>query len=55
MSVGSCTTNSNDPATLLSTGNAGSHTHTMSISSTGGGENFSIVQPYVVMSYIIKY
>jgi microcystin-dependent protein len=44
-----------DPNTFISTGSAGSHTHTMTNSNTGGGSSFSIVQPYVVMSYIIKY
>jgi microcystin-dependent protein len=53
--TGSYTTNASDPSTLLSSGSAGAHTHTMSNSSTGGGQSFSIVQPYVTISYIIKY
>ncbi len=39
----------------ITTSSAGSHSHTMSNSSTGGDGSFSIVQPYLVMSYIIKY
>lgn len=39
----------------ITTSTAGAHTHTMTNSSSGGGESFSIVQPYIVMSYIIKY
>lgn len=64
---GGYTVNQNDPSTYLSSGNAGAHTHsmtnanagihnhTMTNSSTGGGGSFSLIQPYVVMSYIIKF
>lgn len=48
-------TNPNDANTLLPTGTAGNHNHTMTNSSTGGGGSFSIIQPYVAMSYIIKF
>jgi microcystin-dependent protein len=51
---GGYTTNGSDPNTQLSTSSAGSHNHTMSISSTGNGDSFSLIQPYVVTSYIIK-
>ena len=39
----------------MANSNAGLHTHTMTNSSTGGGGSFSVVQPYVAMSYIIKF
>lgn len=52
---GSYTSNPNDSATQLTSGSGGAHTHTMSNSSTGGGASFSIVQPYLTVSYIIKY
>jgi microcystin-dependent protein len=49
------TSNPDDASTFLSTGSTGSHTHTMTNSSTGGGSSFSILQPYITLSYIIKY
>lgn len=52
---GSYSTNPNDSSTQLISGSGGAHTHTMSNSSTGGGASFSIVQPYLTVSYIIKY
>jgi microcystin-dependent protein len=64
---GTSTSNPNDSGTQISTStsgahthsmtnsNAGSHTHTMTNSSTGGGQSFSIMQPYLSVSYIIKY
>jgi microcystin-dependent protein len=39
----------------IATGSNGAHTHTMTNSSTGGGNSFSVVQPYIALSYIIKY
>jgi len=39
-----------------STGNAGGHTHSISgtIAATGGGQAFSIMPPYYILTYIIK-
>lgn len=52
---GSYSADPSDPSTLLTSGSSGAHTHTMSNSSAGGGASFSIIQPYVTVSYIIKY
>jgi microcystin-dependent protein len=49
------TSDPNDASTFLSSGSGGAHTHTMSITSNGGGNSFSIMQPYITLSYIIKY
>jgi microcystin-dependent protein len=45
---------STNPSNLTS-GSNGGHTHTMSNSFTGGSSSFSIMQPYITLSYIIKY
>jgi len=37
------------------TSSAGAHSHTVSIGSTGGGNSFSLMNPYMTMLYIIKY
>jgi microcystin-dependent protein len=50
-STGSYSTNPSD----LTSGGSGAHTHTMTNSSTGGGNSFNILQPYITLSYIIKY
>jgi len=39
----------------ISTSSAGTHTHTITNSSTGSGVAFNLLQPYVVVSYIIRY
>jgi microcystin-dependent protein len=39
----------------IPTSSAGTHTHTITNSSTGSGVAFGLVQPYVVVSYIIRY
>jgi microcystin-dependent protein len=39
----------------IATSTAGSHTHTITNSSTGSGVAFRLLQPYVVLSYIIRY
>lgn len=39
----------------IQTSGAGTHTHTITNSSTGSGVAFGLVQPYVVLSYIIRY
>ncbi len=43
--------------TSQNTGSAGSHTHTItgSTANTGSGSAIPIVQPYIVLNYIIKY
>lgn len=40
--------------TGISIVSGGSHTHTFTTNSTGGGGSFSILNPYMVMNYIIK-
>lgn len=35
--------------------NGGSHSHTFTTGSVGGGSSFSIVQPYIAINYLIKY
>ncbi len=45
-----------DPELLtLNITNAGDHNHTFTTNSTGGGASFSIMNPYIVLNYIIKY
>jgi microcystin-dependent protein len=39
----------------ISVGNSGSHTHTFTTNSTGSGSSINIMNPYVVINYIIKY
>lgn len=39
----------------IQTNVSGTHTHTITNSSTGSGVAFRLVQPYVVVSYIIRY
>lgn len=39
----------------IQTSTSGTHTHTITNSSTGSGVAFNLVQPYVVVSYIIRY
>jgi microcystin-dependent protein len=39
----------------LATSTAGSHTHTFTSNSTGSGGSHNNMQPYLVLSYIIKY
>jgi microcystin-dependent protein len=39
----------------LSINSAGAHTHTFTTDSTGSGNAFNIMQPYLVLNYIIKY
>jgi microcystin-dependent protein len=50
------------PQPVTSTGNAnisvannGSHTHTFTTNSTGSGSSINIMNPYIVINYIIKY
>lgn len=39
----------------LSINSSGAHTHTFTTASTGSGNSFSIMNPYMVLNYIIKY
>ncbi len=45
---------SNSPSPIP-TSDAGSHNHTITVNSTGSGNSFSIMNPYFVINYIIKY
>jgi microcystin-dependent protein len=40
--------------TGITVNSAGAHTHDFTTSSTGGGGSFSLLNPYMVMNYIIK-
>lgn len=42
-------------ATGVSIQVSGDHTHTLSINSTGSGNSFSIINPYLSLNFIIKY
>jgi microcystin-dependent protein len=65
--TGSSTDNDNDyvyrtPTPITSTGNAnisvsdsGSHTHTFTTATTGSGSLINIMNPYLVLNYLIKY
>jgi len=39
----------------MTTSTTGAHTHTVTNAATGGGAAFNVLQPYVVVNYIIKY
>lgn len=39
----------------ISVSNNGSHTHTFTTESTGNGESINIMNPYIVLNYLIKY
>jgi microcystin-dependent protein len=39
----------------IPTSSAGLHNHTITVNSTGGGNSFSVVQPYLVVNYLIKW
>lgn len=39
----------------LTTASSGSHAHTFTSNATGGGSAFSLLNPYIVFNYIIKY
>jgi microcystin-dependent protein len=41
--------------TGITINNSGSHTHTFTTNSTGSGSSFSILNPYLAISFIIKY
>jgi microcystin-dependent protein len=38
----------------LTINSAGAHTHTVTVDSRGGGQAISLMQPYMVLSYLIK-
>ena len=38
----------------IPTSSAGSHSHTITVNATGNGDSFSVMQPYLVVNYIIK-
>jgi len=44
-----------DTSTALSINSNGAHTHTFTSASTGGGNAHTIMQPFLVVNYIIKY
>ena len=44
-----------DAYTGITIANDGAHTHTFTTNSTGSGSAFSIMNPYFVLNYIIKY
>lgn len=55
-SAGSRTWNNiNSSTTGISINQNGSHTHTFTTGSTGGGESIDIRNKYIVMNYIIRY
>jgi len=39
----------------IPTSSAGSHNHSITVNSTGGGNSFSVMQPYLVVNYLIKW
>jgi len=39
----------------IPTSSAGSHNHNITVNSTGDGNSFSVVQPYLVVNYLIKW
>jgi len=39
----------------ISLGNSGDHTHTFTIGQTGNGASINIMNPYLVLNYLIKY
>lgn len=39
----------------LNIDNAGSHTHTFTTNSTGSGESVNVMNPYLVLNYLIRY
>jgi microcystin-dependent protein len=43
------------PKVALSITEAGANTHTFTTASTGSGNSFSLMNPYFVINYIIKY
>lgn len=49
------TTTSSASTTGISISSGGAHTHVFETNSTGGGEAFNIMNPYLVVNYIIKY
>jgi len=49
------TQNSGNHNHNLEINNAGSHTHNITIDNIGNGKPISVLQPYIVLNYIIKY
>ena len=54
------TINGDNPTTStgyanITVGNSGSHTHTFTTGSSGSGSSINIMNPYLVLNYIIKY
>lgn len=47
--------NSTSSTTGISVQSAGAHTHNLSINSTGNGNSFSIMNPYLSLNFIIKH
>lgn len=45
----------NSATTGISLSSAGSHTHTFVTAATGGGQPFSILNPFLALNYIIKF
>jgi microcystin-dependent protein len=48
-------TTSSSSTTGISVNSGGAHSHAFTTAPTGGGQAFSIMNPYVVVNYIIKY